>query len=200
MSTGIVRFALTGLYVAVCAGFAASAQLFMELRGGVAERDNGFDMRHLVLGLAVVIVALAAAVAWHRFCTHARGSRDAKRLLRLGLHVLPGGRNLFALAVFTAGTTLTASGAAHVGERGAAATQDALGWVVLALVVAIVAAVIARFVVRTLPDIVAAFVAFVRADTSADLTVSLRRDEPPRKPLRGRWPPRLLSRPPPLQA
>jgi len=84
---------------------------------------------------------------------------------------------------------------AHVGERGPSTMHDAVGWLVVALVVAIAA----RFIVRVSPDLIAAiFSFFIAIDPCRSATFV--REYVPVFTRRECWSPPLFSRPPPLPA
>lgn len=192
---------LGAAYMAVCAVFALCGQLLMELHGGASEIDDAFDLRHLGLAISALVLLASSIFAIGKLRAGAAGPRDGHRIVKLASSGLPfRGRGPW-FATLTTLVTFGIGALAHVGEHGASTLHDAVGWLVIALLVAVVGAFLTRFIVRALPTIASAVLLLlaVACGTPCRSRYDIH-DRIATNGLRRHPPPPLLSRPPPLQA
>jgi hypothetical protein len=165
---------------------------------GMDPEGGALSVRHGLLAvLAFGALAMFAAylLAIRRSATSVR---DFKRLLRLDLEVLPAGlrdRRRLGLTVIS---TFAVGLLAQLGQHDFSRPGDVLGWLIAALLSALLMTLIVRVVVRSLPDVVAAIVAFFVHQLAAPLPVH----QPPTVVIAGTsveaWPSVLFNRPPPI--
>jgi hypothetical protein len=185
------------IYLSIVVLGSVVAHLASEFFAMGAEADAvALSPKHLYLGVAVLIAGAVAVQQTLALWRNARGGRDLKRELHVGLETLPF-RGRGAFLIFTAGLQLGISMTTEIGEGCPFCGHDVFAGVIGALLTIALLAFAARTIGRRLPSIAAALSAlFIDPARDADALVVSRSASALPAP-RFIWFEQLYNRPPP---